>query len=159
MNCSQRNTRGSPELIVDTNILYSAILYPYGNPAWLLEEADHRHVPVVLMDYVLDELGKVLGRKGVSPGTLLDFLGTFPSVKVRCSDAVRQSEIDLTRSCVTDRKDRPIVAFALHGMNEGRDCVLVTGDRKLFAPAVKRLLRGRVMTASEVLETWMMGNR
>ena len=142
--------------MVDTNIVFSAILYPYGNPGWLLATASTRHVPVVLVDYVEDELEKVLGKRGVSAGTIRDYLRTYRNIELHSSKAVTPDEVEKVKNCVSDRKDRPLVACALHRLNQGFDCVLVTGDKKLFAPPVRDLLKGNIKTASEILEMLQM---
>lgn len=140
----------------DTNIVFSAILYPYGNPGWLLETASNLQVSVVLVDYVEDELVKVLGKRGVSAGTVRDFLRTYPNIERHDSKDVSLDEIEKVKTCVSDRKDRPLVAYALHRLNQGFDCLLVTGDKKLFAPSVRDLLRGNIKTASEILNMLQM---
>ena len=152
MNYLRRSTRGSPELMVDTNIVFSAILYPSGNAGWPLETASNRQVPVVLVDYIEDELVKVLGKKGVSAGKVRDFLRTYPNIERHDSKDVSLDEIEKVKTSVSDRKDRPLVAYALHRLNLGFDCLLVTGDKKLFVPTVRGMLKGNIKTASEILE-------
>ena len=154
MSCSPRSTRDSPELIADTNIVFSAILYPYGNPGWLLALACRGQRPVVLVDYIVDELESVFRAKNIPARKVHNFLKTYDNIEIHKSDDITADEIELARACVSDRKDRPLVAYALHRINSGFDCILVTGDKKLGTPVVRKLLGGRISSVSGILKMW-----
>jgi len=158
MNCSPRSTRDSHELIVDTNIVFSAILYPYGNPGWLLALACKRRMPVILVDYVVDELEHVFQAKGIPFRKVQDFLKTYDNIELHSTDCIMTEEFEQARACVPDRKDQPLIAYALHRLNRGFDCMLVTGDKELCMPPVRDLLKGRVKSASEILKAWQTGH-
>ncbi|MBE8539650.1 PIN domain-containing protein [Geoglobus acetivorans] len=124
----KRNTE-SFRLILDTNVLFSAIRYR-GKPFELLEEAERRDVEILIPDYVLDELIEVFERNKIDFTLVRSFLSTYTNITIverEFSDEL----IELAKKVVADRKDRPVFIYTLILRKEKPSTYLVTGDKAL----------------------------
>jgi putative PIN family toxin of toxin-antitoxin system len=126
-------------VVLDNNILVSALLSPLGAPAQILAAYRAGRFGLVTSEAVLDELAEVLGRakfrdRGITPtqaAALLDILRR----------GAERVEIAGTLQVCRDPKDDKFVETALIGQVD----VLVTGDKHLHeAPVVAQL------TAAEI---------
>ena len=106
--------------VPDTNILISAFIWG-GNPARLLEAAIDGEVQLFISQPIMDELVRVLNRKGFEAKVpqILDYLGKISTVV----------EPALTLNAVKDDpKDNHIVECAVAAKAD----VIITGDKDLL---------------------------
>ena len=104
-------------IMVDTNVLFSALLFPESRPAQALFHIAEHH-DLILCDYIISELKSVVLRK--RPDLLADidvFIANLPS------------EIILAPlqpgSLISDPKDHPIVNAAIIADVD----IIISGDR------------------------------
>ena len=128
-------------VLVDTNVVLSAILFPEGTAARAFASAVANH-QLVLSDYTIEELRDVFERKFPEKMAALDsFRGALSYEAVAPPRAVDPSEYPGLR----DPDDLPILASAVcHKC----DC-LVTGDNDLLVLASPKL---RIYSPAEFLE-------
>ncbi len=117
------------KLILDTNVLFSAIRYR-GKPFELLKEAEKKGVEVIIPDYVFVELKEIFERNNIDFSLVKHFLFTYSNIKIVKRD-FNDELINLAREKVTDRKDRPIFIYTLILRREYPHTHLVTGDKSL----------------------------
>jgi putative PIN family toxin of toxin-antitoxin system len=106
--------------VPDTNILISAFIWG-GNPARLLEAAIDGEVQLFISQPIMDELVRVLNRKGFEAKVpqILDYLGKISTMV----------EPALTLNAVKDDpKDNHIVECAV----AAKANVIITGDKDLL---------------------------
>lgn len=140
----------SVRVIIDSNIFFSSIFYPDGNERRLFELADRGLWQIVICDYVFDEIQLVLKRKGIEPNLAVDLLDTYQNIVHMDLDPEKYIETlgEATR-LVSDDKDRPVFIFAKQEIEKDRDTFLVSGDRHLNTPEVKKALDDRVFKTKE----------
>ena len=125
------------KILVDTNILISAILYPRSKPAEAFVYIAENH-EMVLCSQNLAELREVLNEK--APQALPDaelLLKELPYELIPVDSH--------TQRLIRDPKDQPILNAAMH---YGVDIIL-TGDKDFLSLDLKRL---RCMSAAQFLE-------
>lgn len=124
-------------ILIDTNILFSALLFPGSKPAKALLCAASRH-KIVLCQQNIDELQLILARK--APGRL-------PAV--RQLFAQLPYELVPMAGCagpqMRDAADQPILNAAIQADVD----VILTGDKDFLSLS---LGRPRCMTAAQFLE-------
>lgn len=117
-------------VMVDTNILISALLFPDSRPSqalWLLAERHH----VVICSYIIDELRRIFQRKFPDRTTVLEtFLSNFAFEIVHTPLNFDEVAYPLVR----DKADLPILVSALQGDVD----VMITGDKDLLEVEVER---------------------
>lgn len=129
------------KVMLDTNILVSAIFFPSQQMRQFLQEVCQHH-QLVLCDYVIEELRLVTKRKFPSHVHALEqFFWELPFELVHTSKNLELEHFPSVR----DQKDSPILATALL---EDVD-VFVTGDKDFL---VLDLERPQIMTVAEFLE-------
>ena len=119
------------KVMLDTNILISAVLNPKGNAAKAFLKALNPPFEPIVCDYIVNELRRKFGEKFPHRVGELDvFLDqTLSMIKVVSTpEGVHESE-----SKIRDIKDRPILRAALFNHI---DCLL-TGDKDFLESAVK----------------------
>jgi putative PIN family toxin of toxin-antitoxin system len=124
-------------VLVDTNVLISALLWPQSKPAMALFHV-LRHQELVLCHQNIEEMRDVIGRK--APQALTDcdvFLAelAFDLVAVpECSNRL-----------ISDPKDQPILSAAL----QSGVAIIITGDKHFLGLQMER---PRTMTPAQYLE-------
>ncbi|UCE36965.1 MAG: PIN domain-containing protein [Thermoplasmata archaeon] len=152
MKSLKRSSGKSLKIIVDTNIIFSAILFPEGNENRLFTLADEGKLEIIICDYVLDETIAVLKRKDIDPNLMLDFLDTFRNIQIIDISEPEDEEILRAVKVVTDEKDRPVFIFARRMIYDDENVYLVSGDKDLRTGMVKKDLKGRSITTGELLK-------
>lgn len=120
-------------VILDTNVLLPGIAYPASVPGRIMAAWRHGSVEVLLSDYILDELRRVLPplahRHGLTPaetGDLVDILSI-------------QAEIVQpqpgTGPRLRDAKGQPVLDTLLATLAESGADYLITGDKDLLVLA------------------------
>ncbi|HBY20337.1 MAG: putative toxin-antitoxin system toxin component, PIN family [Clostridiales bacterium GWE2_32_10] len=108
-------------VIIDTNVILSAILFPESIPAKLLEKITENN-EVVLTTYIIEELHNVFKRKFKNKIIFLErFLSKFSYELVHAPIVIEMDKYQYIR----DKADLPILVSA---MIEEVDCI-ITGDK------------------------------
>jgi len=118
-------------VVLDTNVLLSGIAYPASVPGKIMAAWRYGSIEVLLSDYILEELRRVLPRlahrHGLSDteiGDLVDIL----SIQAEVIEPLPCTERELR-----DNDDQPVLGTLLAGlMSSGAD-YLITGDKDLLA--------------------------
>lgn len=151
MSSLKRSLEEDLKAIVDTNIIFSAIMYPDGNESKLFQLADKGELKIVICDYVLEEAKMILERKMINPDLLMDFLDTFLNIHLMDIGEYDEKEIERAIKIVSDEKDRPIFIFAHRLIHSGDNIFLVTGDADLRTEEVRSELKNHSLTTAELL--------
>lgn len=140
-------------MIIDTNIFFSSIFYPDGNERHLFELADRGLWQIIICDYVFDEIQLVLKRKGIEPSLAIDLLDTYQNIVHMDLDPEKYHEtLEEATRLVSDNKDRPVYIFAKQEMEKDEETYLVSGDKHLNTPEVKKALDNRVLKTRELFK-------
>ena len=149
----RKNTRVKYSVVVDTNVIYSAIFYPNGNENALFKRADAGDIKIIIFDYVYEELTGVLQRMNIDPILIPDFLDTYDNIEFIEEDiSVYDELIKIAKEAVSPRNDRPIFIFAKKKMQTDEKMYLVSGNKHLLTRRVKKELFGRVKKPSQMLK-------
>jgi putative PIN family toxin of toxin-antitoxin system len=127
--------------VLDTNVLVSAMLSPFGNEAQVLDAVRKGRVVPCLSPAILDEYTSVLSRQkfGFAQDEILGLIGMMQSKGL-------QFEPQPTRGVSPDPGDDDFIACALFANAE----FIVTGNKRDFPAASYGL--SRVVSARELLE-------
>lgn len=124
-------------VLVDTNVLFSALLFPHSKPARALLCVANRH-QLVLCDRNITELRDILQRK--APRFLPDMDVFLAELSYELIPAVDHAE-----KLIRDAKDQPILNAAIVSDVD----VILTGDKDFLSLAIDR---PECMTAAQFLE-------
>ncbi|MGO1944419.1 MAG: putative toxin-antitoxin system toxin component, PIN family [Ancrocorticia sp.] len=106
-------------VLVDTNVIISALLFPTSAPSEVLDRVLSTH-RLVLTQWIIDELFEVVSRKR---SDLLPALDSFLTrINYEMAGPVPYSRSSVT---IADEKDQPILDAALDAEVD----VIVTGDK------------------------------
>ena len=120
-------------VVLDTNVLLSGIAYPASVPGKILAAWRHGSVDVLLSDYILGELRRVLPRLVHRHGLTLaeiDDLVDVLSIQAEVIDPLPSSEPELR-----DANDLPVLGTLLSAIKTSDGDYLITGDKDLLAMA------------------------
>ena len=124
-------------ILVDTNILFSALLFPHSKPAQaLLYAVDHHEI--VLCDRNIAELRDILNRK--APKYLPDAEVLIAELPYELIPAVDHAE-----KLIRDAKDQPILNAAIVADVD----VILTGDKDFLSLEMEH---PRCLTVAQFLE-------
>lgn len=131
------------KIMIDTNILISAILFPSQNMNKLINTIADNHT-IVLASYIIDELKEVINRKFPQKYKYLDsFLMELPYEFAYTPDI-----IDITKyPYIRDKKDLPVLVSAII---EEVD-ILITGDKDFSELDIEK---PEILTPKEFLEKY-----
>lgn len=118
-------------VVLDTNVIVSALLSPRGTPGRILERLIEGAFELIVSPILLDELKRSLGYPRVKRYLRLsaDELETLLAQLETIADTV-QGVVELSAE-LRDRQDLPVLAAAV----EGRADYVVTGDKDLLVLA------------------------
>lgn len=120
-------------VVLDTNVLLSGIAYPASVPGKILAAWRHGAIDVLLSDYILEELRRVLPRlahrHGLTAGEIDDLVDAL-SIQVEVIEPLPAPDPDLR-----DVADEPVLGSLLAALETSRADYLVTGDKDLLALA------------------------
>jgi putative PIN family toxin of toxin-antitoxin system len=125
----------SLRVVLDTNVLLSGIAYPASVPGKILAAWRHGSVDVLLSDYILLELRRVLPRLAHRHGLTLaeiDDLVDVLSIQAEIIEPLPSTEAELR-----DAKDLPVVGTLLSAIKSFDGDYLITGDKDLLVLADK----------------------
>lgn len=124
----------SIQAVLDTNVIISGLAYPSSVPGKVIQAWRSGALDVVLSDFILDEIRRVLPRLSHRHGMtnaeiddLVDILGILAEVIV-------PAELPETIS-VRDSNDVPVLGTLISGMSSHNTDYLISGDKDLLALA------------------------
>lgn len=109
------------KILVDTNILISALLFPHSKPAKALLYVSAHH-ELILCDRNISELYDVLKRK--APDTLKDAEILLTGLSFKLIPAIHHTE-----KIIRDTKDQPILNAAIAADID----IILTGDKDFLS--------------------------
>jgi putative PIN family toxin of toxin-antitoxin system len=112
-------------VVVDTNVLVSALINPAGVPARVVDEIRARTLRPAVTRQVLDEYREVLARarSGFSPAHVNSLLDDLAALALN----LQVTHLDTAK--LPDPDDAPFIAVALAAA-----CPIVTGNGRHFPP-------------------------
>ncbi len=117
--------------VLDTNVLLSGIAYPTSVPGKLIAAWKHGALDVVLSEYILVELRRVLPklahRHGLAANDIDDLIDTLSIM----AELIEPAAIDDPE--LADANDQPVLGTLIAALRSGQAQVLVTGDKALLA--------------------------
>ena len=116
-------------VMIDTNIIISAIRNPNGTPFAAYAKAAQPPYKIVLCDQIIDEVRKVFNRKFPDSVSLIERFFTWALFEVVSTPS--EDKRAETEDMIRDVKDRPILRAALVSKVD----VLITGDKDFWIPA------------------------
>lgn len=130
-------------VVIDTNILISALLTPFGNAARILDLALLGELQMIYDDRILSEFRDVLLRPkfDFEKGDIDELLSYIEA------EGVRVTAVPLNET-LADEDDLPFIEAAITGMADA----LITGNKRHFAGKPAKKIR--IMTPDEFLRFW-----
>lgn len=117
-------------VVLDTNVLLSGIAYPASVPGKILAAWRHGSVEVLLSDYILGELRRVLPRlahrHGLSASEIDDLVDAL-SIQAEVIEPATSSTPDLR-----DPNDQDVLGTLLAALQTSAADYLITGDKDLL---------------------------
>ena len=123
-------------ILVDTNVLFSALLFPTSKPAQALYHVVSHH-ELILCDQIIFELREILQRK--APQFLADAEVLLAELPFELIPSVNHAE-----KLIRDAKDQPILNAAIVYSVD----VILTGDKDFLSLNIEH---PRCMTAADFL--------
>lgn len=120
-------------VVLDTNVLLSGIAYPASVPGKILAAWRHGSVDVLLSEYILEELRRVLPRLAHRHGLTqaeIDDLVDVLSIQAEIVEPLENRESDLR-----DSGDQPVLGTLLAALKTSKANYLITGDKDLLVLA------------------------
>jgi len=124
------------KVMTDTNILFSALLFPESKPAKVLFHVIEQH-DLILCDYIISELRSVVSRK--RPDLLPDIDVFMAKLPYELITAPRQPS-----KLISDPKDHPILNAAIIADVD----IIISGDRHFLELETKH---PKTMSAADFL--------
>ena len=116
------------KVFIDSNVLFSAALFPGSTPASALYKALTEPNDAIVCEINIDELKKVFKRKMPEKISVLNTFLTMPAVTI-----VKVPELEIAdEQKIRDEKDRPIFRAAVAS---GAD-VILTGDKDFLESGI-----------------------
>ena len=120
-------------VVLDTNVLLTGIAYPASVPGKILAAWRHGSVDVLLSDYILGELRRVLPRlmhrHGLTMAEIEDLVDVL-SIRAEVIAPLPSTEPELR-----DANDLPMLGTLLSALKTSEGDYLITGDKDLLALA------------------------
>lgn len=117
-------------VVLDTNVLLSGFAFPKSLPGRILAQWRQGSLDLVLSNFILDELRRVLprlsNRHGLSDNEIDDLVDIL-SLKVELVEPVK-----LDKKVCRDPDDALVLGTLVAALNIDQDICLVTGDKDLL---------------------------
>ena len=117
-------------VVLDTNVLLSGIAYPASVPGKIMAAWRHGSLEVLLSNYILEELRRVLPRLANRHGltaTEIDDVVDVLSIQAELIEPLAEAD-----PALRDRNDQPVLGTLLAGLSAARADYLITGDKDLL---------------------------
>ena len=118
------------QVVLDTNVVISGMAFPASVPGKIIQAWRSGAIEVVLSDYILDEIRRVLPRLRKRHGMtdaeiddLVDILGFLAEIVV---------PVALPDDAVRDVRDTPVLGTLIAGLQTHGVDYLITGDQDLL---------------------------
>ena len=119
-------------VFIDTNVIFSAILFPGSIPDKALQKSISSPYVPITSDYCLEELKRKFSKKFPHK---INALNNFLSVFILCIHVIKVSEnITEQEERIRDSKDRPV----LRGASESNADIIITGDKDLLESGITK---------------------
>lgn len=118
-------------VVLDTNVLLSGIAYPASVPGKLVAAWRHGELDLVLSDYILDELRRVLPKLAHRHGLGATEIDDLVDALAIQAELVEPEAIDEPE--LADANDQPVLGTLIAALHGGQAQALVTGDKALLA--------------------------
>jgi putative PIN family toxin of toxin-antitoxin system len=120
-------------VVLETNVLLSGIAYPASVPGKIIAAWRYGSIEMLLSDYILDELRRVLPRltqrHGLTPAEIDDLVDVL-SIQAEVIEPLPSVEPDLR-----DVDDQAVLGTLLAALKASAVDYLITGDKDLLALA------------------------
>jgi len=123
-------------VMIDTNVIISALMFPASVPAKALYRAVEFH-EVILCDYIIDEVCRIVAQKRP------DLLGVTQEL-LRAMPYKLASPAKQFRTAISDPKDQPILDAAISGNVD----MIISGDKHFLGLDIAT---PRIMSSAEFL--------
>lgn len=124
-------------VVLDTNVLLSGIAFPGGIPGKIVAAWRFGAIDVVLSEYILEELRRVMPRlahrHGLTSAEVDDFIDSLAILAELVVPV--PLERSATKPDLRDKNDDAVLGTLLACLEQSRASYLVTGDRDLLALA------------------------
>ena len=120
-------------VVLDTNVLLSGIAYPASTPGKIVAAWRHGSIEVVLSNFILDELRRVLPRLQTRHGFSKTEIDDLVDSLALLADIV-EPEVNVELA-LRDANDQPVLGTLLAALSGSSTNYLVTGDKDLLALA------------------------
>ena len=120
-------------VVLDTNVLLSGVAYPASVPGRIMAAWRHGAVSVVLSEFILDELRRVLPRLSARPGLTVAEIEDLVDVL-----SIQAEIVAPLAGVVPDLRDanvQPVLGTFLAAQKTSGADYLITGDKDLLALA------------------------
>jgi putative PIN family toxin of toxin-antitoxin system len=131
-------------LLIDTNILISAALFPDSVPAKAYAKAVNLPYGAVVCDYSLDEMRRVFNRKFSHRLSDYERFVSSMTLAVEIVSTPDQEESVEGESAIRDVNDRPIFRAAVNAKVDA----LITGDKGFLESGI---IKPKILTPAEFL--------
>ncbi len=125
-------------VVLDTNVLLSGIAYPASIPGKIMAAWRHGSIDVVLSDFILTELRRVLprlqNRHGLTKGEINDLVDSLALLAEMVEPEASQE------ATLRDANDQPVLGTLLAARTASDASYLITGDKDLLALADRYLV-------------------
>ncbi len=130
-------------IVLDTNVLVSGIITPFGNAARILDMIVLGEIQALYDDRILEEYREVLHRAkfAFEKSVVDDFLALIESEGAKVTATPLNEEF-------IDEDDIPFLETAITGLAD----VLITGNKRHFKG--KTIRQVKIMTPDEFLKFW-----
>ena len=118
------------KLILDTNVLLSGIAYPASIPGKILAAWRHGSVEVILSDYILEELGRVLPRLQVRHGLSMEETEDLLDILRIQAELITPDQAHYPE--LRDNQDQAVLGTLLAVLRLAGADYLITGDKDLL---------------------------
>ena len=132
-------------IVLDTNVLISGIITPFGNAARILDMIVLGEIAALYDDRILEEYREVLRRAkfAFEKNVIDDFLALIESEGVKVTATPLSEEF-------IDKDDLSFLETAMAGLAD----VLITGNKRHFKVKSKPAKQVKIMTPDEFLKFW-----
>lgn len=120
-------------VVLDTNVLLSGIAYPASVPGKILAAWRHGSVEVLLCQYILDELRRVLPRLKQRHG--LSLMEIEDLVDILAIQAELVEPVSAAEPALRDEADQPVLGALMAARKGNGADYLITGDKDLLVLA------------------------
>lgn len=121
----------SIQVVLHTNVIISGLAYPSSVPGKIIQAWRSGALDVVLSEYILDEIRRVLPRLAHRHGMTEAEIDDLVDILSFLAELVEPAA--LTDDVVRDKHDTPVLGTLVAGIHFHQVDYLVTGDKDLLA--------------------------